>query len=95
MSKRSFCHASPPNHSPNVVPAGSQALPAEPIQLPRDAHLPGSGCCDLDVMIDHETFELIWLAQELLEEAGEPNDIGSVIDRALSALIESFEERPA
>jgi len=46
-------------------------------------------------MIDHETFELIWLAQELLGETGEPNDVGSVIDRALSALIESLEEPTA
>ena len=92
MSKRSFRPASPPKQAPLADP---RELSAEPIQLPRAAHYPGSGCCDLDVMIDHETFELIWLAQELLGETGEPNDVGSVIDRALSALIESLEEPTA
>jgi len=66
-----------------------ETKPAETI------HRPASGCCDLDVPIAHETFELIWLAQEYLGDIGEPSDVGSVIDRALRALIESLEERTA
>lgn len=94
MRNRHFWRQASQSPLPRIVPErpeeSSEAI--EPAPLVRQ---PGSGCFPLDVHIDHDSFELIWLAQERLGEMGLRNDVGSVIDRALVALIESFEERRA